>query len=49
MGMTAYVVKMLTSPTTIFLGFNVRLMDPKLPFKIQFRAYKLMFKITTIY
>ena len=47
--MTAYVIKMPSGPTTIFVGFNVRLMDPKPLFKIKCRAYILLFTITTFY
>ena len=42
MGITwviAYVNKMANGPTTIFISFNVRLMDPKPLFKIKCRAF----------
>ena len=45
-GVTAYVIKMPSSPTTIFVSFNVRLMDPKPLFEIKCRAYILLFTIT---
>ena len=48
-GVTAYVIKMPSSPTTIFVSFNVRLMDPKPLFEIKCRAYILLFTITTFY
>ena len=44
-GVTAYVIKMLSSPTTIFVSFNVRLMDPKPLFEIKCRTYILLFTI----
>ena len=47
--MAADVIKMPSSPTTIFASFNVGVMDPKPLFKIKFRAYILMFTITTFY
>ena len=37
--MIVYVVKMPSGPTTIFISFNVRLMDPKPLFKIKCRAF----------
>ena len=48
-GVIAYVVKIPSSPTTIFISFNIRLMDPKRLFKIKCRAYILLFTITTFY
>ena len=48
-GVTAYVIKMPSNPTTIFVGVNVRLMDPKPLFKTKCRAYLLLFTITTFY
>ena len=33
-GVTAYVIKMASSPTTIFVSFNVRLIDLKLLFEL---------------
>ena len=47
--MTAHVIKMASSPTMIFVSFNVRLMDPKPLFKIKRKAYILMFTITAFY
>ena len=48
-GVTTYVIKMPRSPTTIFVSFNFRLMDPKPLFKIKYRAYILLFIIATFY
>ena len=48
-GATACVIKMPSNPTTIFVSFNVRLMDPKPLFEIKCRAYILLFTITTFF
>ena len=47
-GVKAYIIKMPSSPTVIFVGFNVRLIDPKPLLKIECRAYILLFTITTL-
>ena len=47
-GVKAYIIKMLSSSTTIFVSFNIRLMDPKLLFEIKYTAYILLFTITTL-
>ena len=48
-GVTAYVIKIPSSPIVIFISFNVRLMDPKPLFKINCRAYVLLLTITAFY
>ena len=47
--MIAYFIKMPSGPTTIFISFNVILMDPKPLFKIKYRAYIFLFTFTTFY
>ena len=48
-GVTEYVIKMPTSPTTIFVNFTVRVTYPKPLFDIKCAAYILLFTITTLY